>query len=911
LVVSTAVTYDRPVAREAVSADCPSRDVLPAETATTSRPAGLPLLAGAPLPLLARALHAGVRVSNRAVAGAVLARSPEAVDLTAIAVKAKAKAGAGGFNSSAHRLAWELARRYSSDKVGSLAGSQYEPAARGVNLRGATLVIGDEMINWVAGGHADGVGKLVREALAGLPSATSAPVQTTAPAATPTATPAATPKTLPAPADRTAQDKEELIEDALQAVVQNETGGKPVESKMHTAAGVSASYKNATQMIAATVIGRLKQLSDADRAKLTTLTSKELNTAQNTMFVAGQVWDAIVSSKSTITTVEEAKKVLGAKLTTSRLYEDEDIKRMLLMHDLVVQMKGVRDTKLAERRGELEALSSEDLLKRATATERGKLTADKLDAAGKKKLVGAIALRELLANVASSASATTLGIGGSDVAAYWHEGLVDRFGEDRAAWQRLSITRAPTKGGTSDDLESRLRAAAEAGGGFTLSRLNMHAHLAKYLAEHPVAPDDDVAAEAARHNFGAASASRDIYVARILKFFAPIRKARSEGKPVVREADTDPARPGATPAAPALARAVAARPQSGDRRLARTPSLLRQGTQTAGAQTQQQRARSPEAVDLTAIAVKAKARAGAGGFNSSAHRLAWELVHRYSPDKGAALAGSQYEPAARGVSLRGATLVIGDEVINWVAGGHADGVGRLVREALAGLPSATPHATPAAATGSVFRQEIMNLANLLDSAGVVEKPPQFDAKGKWVPGTGGIWKRYGKRLVTWAGYDQLKANRDLMGEGFTSCGTVLSQIWSLAANEAKKKGVNVKLNPREFKMDEDKKSWVEASPGMPPDRRPQPGDAYYLQFLDSRKQSHVCTLKSITKAGADTETWVSADGGQRSGPGTPDAARECTRTYIPSKNEMRGGVASQAGEARWLYGWTNVDKRVG
>lgn len=102
-------------------------------------------------------------------------------------------------------------------------------------------------------------------------------------------------------------------------------------------------------------------------------------------------------------------------------------------------------------------------------------------------------------------------------------------------------------------------------------------------------------------------------------------------------------------------------------------------------------------------------------------------------------------------------------------------------------------------------------------------------------------------------------------------------------------------------------SWNLAKPNMT--ERPQPGDAYYLQFVDTRKQSHVTTLKSITKGDADKEIWVSADGGQRAGPGQPDAVAERTRTYVPSTNLILGGENGDK-DPRWLYGWTNVDARV-
>ena len=73
-----------------------------------------------------------------------------------------------------------------------------------------------------------------------------------------------------------------------------------------------------------------------------------------------------------------------------------------------------------------------------------------------------------------------------------------------------------------------------------------------------------------------------------------------------------------------------------------------------------------EAAGLTRIA--AKARANAGGFGwSNAHRLIWELIHSYCPDKAGALAGSQYRPDGKALSLDARTIAIGDSAIARVA----------------------------------------------------------------------------------------------------------------------------------------------------------------------------------------------------------------------------------------------------
>ena len=104
-----------------------------------------------------------------------------------------------------------------------------------------------------------------------------------------------------------------------------------------------------------------------------------------------------------------------------------------------------------------------------------------------------------------------------------------------------SISRPLVGVGSSDDqkLESRVRAAAESGGGFRLSRLNMHSHLAPWLAKNPSATDEQVVEEAAFHNFGGrTSKSALAYAEHIVSLFPPIRAARAAGTPKHRGADT-------------------------------------------------------------------------------------------------------------------------------------------------------------------------------------------------------------------------------------------------------------------------------------------------------------------------------------------------------------------------------------
>lgn len=83
--------------------------------------------------------------------------------------------------------------------------------------------------------------------------------------------------------------------------------------------------------------------------------------------------------------------------------------------------------------------------------------------------------------------------------------------------------------------------------------------------------------------------------------------------------------------------------------------------------------------------------------------------------------------------------------------------------------TAAPVAPPATSSlaPTPFREEILNLANQIDAKGVLEQAPVIE-DGKVKPGTGGIGK--------WVDQSQLDANRKAMGSGFTTCGTVLSNI---------------------------------------------------------------------------------------------------------------------------------------
>jgi len=67
---------------------------------------------------------------------------------------------------------------------------------------------------------------------------------------------------------------------------------------------------------------------------------------------------------------------------------------------------------------------------------------------------------------------------------------------------------------------------------------------------------------------------------------------------------------------------------------------------------------------------------GAAGKPGSAHRLVWELIRLFAPEKSVSLDGSQYDAKQVGFRLDGKTIVIGDDVVTRVASGDTAKVGK-------------------------------------------------------------------------------------------------------------------------------------------------------------------------------------------------------------------------------------------
>jgi hypothetical protein len=99
------------------------------------------------------------------------------------------------------------------------------------------------------------------------------------------------------------------------------------------------------------------------------------------------------------------------------------------------------------------------------------------------------------------------------------------------------------------------------------------------------------------------------------------------------------------------------------------------------------RARAPRRalarlIDAAAVEKIAK---NAAGKPFSAHRLAWELIHLFAPEKAFSLSGSQYDAKQVGWKLDGGTIVIGDDIVSRVAKGDTAAVGKELKTALSGV----------------------------------------------------------------------------------------------------------------------------------------------------------------------------------------------------------------------------------
>jgi hypothetical protein len=234
-----------------------------------------------------------------------------------------------------------------------------------------------------------------------------------------------------------------------------------------------------------------------------------------------------------------------------------------------------------------------------------------------------------------------------------------------------------------------------------------------------------------------------------------------------------------------------------------------------------------------------------------------------------------------------------------------------------------------------FREEILNLINPIDAKGLTETDAvrftaaeaEADTTGKTKEGAvksgGGIagWFTAQDLDVGRGGFKKGKSETEMRMAAYTTCGDFMSRVWAKAEIAAKKRNKKIKIDfgradvdgqsnkvtPFLMHLTLQNEAWHAGSElGA---KKPKPGDCYYLEFLDSGKQSHVGFIKSITDRGDGKQTWVTVDGGQRSGPGTPDKILERTRLVDAAAGIVFGGENADNNPRR-LRGWLDVDQVV-
>jgi len=303
----------------------------------------------------------------------------------------------------------------------------------------------------------------------------------------------------------------DLIERVVQAIAQHETGGRAVESRMRTSAGVAASLASQVQATMPWALTALLQLDDATLQREFNLTRQELRSAQQRVRAAGELWDAVHRAAPTITieaflAVKENQRLLARSGLTQ-----EELARMLafrqLRHDLT--------TAFASRQAELQGLSAQQLWDRATGRDRNKAgvkQVTQISGERRNKLIQAIARREVSEEFATVPAAVELQINEASLDAY----LRQNWSEDRAAWTRIAASREPPPAAGVAPVGPRLEAAVTADEGLRLGRERIGRLVQAYLAEHPAATDREICHHAARqHNPGGGEG----YAAKVLKHF--------------------------------------------------------------------------------------------------------------------------------------------------------------------------------------------------------------------------------------------------------------------------------------------------------------------------------------------------------------------------------------------------------
>ncbi len=369
---------------------------------------------------------------------------------------------------------------------------------------------------------------------------------------------------------RTAAEILQLKADVVAAIAKNESGGrKPVESGLRTSAGKAASYANATQMVPSHLISVLKKLGAKGEA-FSKLSSKDLKTAEGVSYQVSKIWSKVISSDASVKPEAFARDNAKA-LEAARLYEPDDMQRMFAFRDFKRAVQQVMTGGYQKHVAEFEKLPVAKLKKltgqmgtkslvhvkaqAAKANKRKKAGEAKVVVDDKAELVRYAAQKKALGELAKQDVAKRLGMRESDMVAYTKYERADSWNEDKAGWQRKALSRPPKKGGQSDRLEERLNAAATAGNGHALSRVEFYGFVDEYLRAHPEATDEQVCRAAAHKNQPGDPAYPGIVAGHF-------RKLRASGgaKPAAASLSAPAASPGA--AAPPQREAPGASPPS-------------------------------------------------------------------------------------------------------------------------------------------------------------------------------------------------------------------------------------------------------------------------------------------------------------------------------------------------------------
>jgi hypothetical protein len=234
-----------------------------------------------------------------------------------------------------------------------------------------------------------------------------------------------------------------------------------------------------------------------------------------------------------------------------------------------------------------------------------------------------------------------------------------------------------------------------------------------------------------------------------------------------------------------------------------------------------------------------------------------------------------------------------------------------------------------------FREEIVKLIDQIDAKGITETDPvRYTADEAAADASGNIKEgmvKSGGGIAGWftakdldnarGGWKKGKSEADMRSAAYTTCGDFMLRVWGKAEAAAKKRnkkikidfgrtdidGKEVRITP--FLMDRTlhNEAWHPAS--ELPAKRPKAGDCYFLEYIDTGKQSHVGFIKSVSDSGDGKQTWVTVDGGQRSGAGTKDRILERTRTVDTAAGIVYGGENADK-DPRRLRGWLDVDQVV-